>query len=50
LFDGEHSFELITLEKNRTLFKNSEKFKGILVPLFKKKLNVETKAGCIEMN
>jgi len=50
LFYGEHSFELITLENNRTLFKHSEKFKGILVPLFKKMLNVETKASFIEMN
>jgi hypothetical protein len=34
LFDGEHQFELIDNGDGTTLFQQSEKFKGIFVPLF----------------
>lgn len=34
IFTGQHRFELVALEGGRTLFKQSEKFNGILVPLF----------------
>lgn len=50
LFDGEHKFELIDNGKGTTTFIHSERFKGILVPLFKEKLNKNTKNGFIEMN
>ncbi len=36
LFDVEHSFELIDNLDETTTFMHSEKFEGILIPLFKK--------------
>lgn len=50
LFDGEHKFELIDQGNGTTQFRHSEKFKGILVPLFWKKLDTNTRQGFIEMN
>ncbi len=50
LFDGEHKFELIDNGKGITTFRQSEEFKGILVPLFKKQLDNNTKRGVEEMN
>lgn len=50
LFDGEHKFELIDNENGTTTFIQSEKFKGILVPLFKKQLDNNTKKGFEAMN
>lgn len=50
LFDGEHKFELIDNRNGTTTFKQSEKFKGILVPFFKKQLDNNTKKGFEEMN
>ena len=50
LFDGEHKFELIDNGNGTTTFKQSEKFKGILVPLFKKMLDNNTISGFNEMN
>lgn len=50
LFDGEHKFELIDNRNGTTTFRQSEKFKGILVPLFKKQLDYNTKKGFEEMN
>jgi hypothetical protein len=47
LFDGDHEFQLIDNGKETTTFKQSEKFKGILVGL----LNLEnTKKGFEAMN
>ncbi len=50
LFDGEHSFELIQNSDGTTTFIQSEKFKGILVPLFKKMLDTNTLEGFNLMN
>lgn len=50
LFDGEHKFELIDNGNGTTTFIQSEKFKGILVPLFKKLLDNNTKKGFEQMN
>lgn len=50
LFDGEHKFELIDNRNGTTTFIQSEKFNGILVPLFKKLLDTNTKKGFEEMN
>jgi len=50
LFDGEHKFELIDKGNGTTSFKQSEKFKGILIPLLKKMLDTKTVAGFNLMN
>ena len=50
LFDGEHKFELIDNANGTTTFIQSEKFTGILVSLFKKQLDNNTKKGFEEMN
>lgn len=50
LFDGEHRFHLIDNSDGTTTFIQSEVFKGILVPLFNKKLNTDTKTGFEAMN
>ena len=50
LFDGAHKFELIDNGNGTTTLKQSEKFKGIMVPLFKKLLDNNTKRGFEEMN
>ena len=50
LFDGEHRFKLVDNGDGSTKFEHSEKFAGLLVPLFKKKLLSQTKLGFEEMN
>jgi hypothetical protein len=50
LFDGEHRFELIDNQNGTITFIQSEKFGGILVPLFSKMIDVNTKAGFQLMN
>lgn len=50
LFDGEHKFELVDNQNGTTTFIQSEKFKGILVPLFKKMLDTNTVNGFNLMN
>jgi hypothetical protein len=50
LFDGEHKFELIDNGNGTTTFKQSEKFNGIFVPLFKKMLDKNTTNGFNLMN
>lgn len=45
LFDGEYFFELINNLGGTTTFMQSEKFEGILIPLFKKMLDTNTKEG-----
>lgn len=50
LFDGEHKFELIDHGNGTTTFIQSENFKGILVSLFAKQLDNNTKRGFMEMN
>ncbi len=50
IFDGEHKFELIDNGNGTTTFRQSEKFKGILVPLFKEMLDNNTINGFNEMN
>ena len=44
------SFELIDNKNGTTTFIQSEKFKGILVPLFKKMLDYNTVNGFNAMN
>ena len=50
IFDGHHKFELKDNNDGTTKFTQSEIFKGVLVPFFKKNLNTNTKNGFIEMN
>lgn len=50
LFDGHHQFEIIEESAGYVILKHSEDFKGVLVPLFKKKLNNGTKKGFMAMN
>ena len=50
LFDGEHKFELIDNHDGSLTFIQSEKFEGILVPLFKKMLDTNTVNGFNLMN
>ncbi|HEY5462890.1 MAG TPA: SRPBCC domain-containing protein [Hanamia sp.] len=50
LFDGEHKFELIYNGNGTTTFRQIEKFRGILVPLFKKMLDENTFNGFNLMN
>lgn len=50
LFDGEHKFELISNTDGSTTFIQSERFTGILVPLFKAMLETNTLNGFNNMN
>ncbi|ORC32994.1 polyketide cyclase [Marispirochaeta aestuarii] len=50
LFDGEHSFELIQNDDGTTTFLQKEIFRGILVPLFRKMLDHNTRNGFELMN
>lgn len=50
LFDGEHGFELTDNGNGTTTFRQSEKFSGLLVPLFKKMLDHNTVKGFQLMN
>jgi hypothetical protein len=50
LFDGEHRFQLIDNKDGSTTFIQSEQFNGLLVGLFAKKLDTETKDGFEAMN
>jgi hypothetical protein len=50
LFDGLHSFEIIDNKNGTSTFIHSEKFGGILVPLFNGMLEKDTKPGFEQMN
>jgi hypothetical protein len=50
LFDGRHSFKIIEQADSTCVFEHSEKFNGILVPLFSKMLDTKTKVGFEQMN
>lgn len=50
LFDGEHIFTIETLESNRVRFIQREVFTGLLVPLFARSLDTDTRRGFEEMN
>lgn len=50
LFDGEHRLALEALPGGGTRFRQEERFTGILVPLFRKSLDKDTRRGFEEMN
>ena len=50
LFDGEHIFTIEPLGTNRARFIQREIFTGLLVPLFARGLDTDTRRGFEEMN
>lgn len=50
LFDGQHTFEIIPINSNQCLFKQTETFSGLLLPLLKKRLSHELPQQFMEMN
>ena len=50
LFDGEHVLQIVDHADGTVTFVHEEYFSGILVGLFAKKLDTETRAGFEEMN
>ncbi len=50
LFDGEHTFLLRDNNDGTTTLMQFERFRGILVPIFKKMLDVNTQEGFKQMN
>lgn len=50
IFDGEHIFEISDNKDGTSTFVHRENFSGILIPLFKKMLDVSTKRGFEMMN
>ena len=50
LFDGEHSFTIEPLREGRVRFTQREVFTGLLVPLFARGLDTDTRRGFEEMN
>jgi hypothetical protein len=50
LFDGEHRFVIEPTGGSRVIFTQSEKFKGLLVPLLWKSLDKNTREGFNQMN
>ena len=50
LFDGEHAFIIQDNQDGSITFRHEEKFKGILVGLFRKKLDTEIKEAFEQMN
>jgi hypothetical protein len=50
LFDGEHSFTIEPLGEGRVRFIQREVFTGLLVPLFARGLDTDTRRGFEEMN
>ena len=50
LFDGEHILIIERISQDKVRFRQSEKFSGLLVPLFWRSLDVDTRRGFNEMN
>ena len=50
LFDGEHIFQIEPLPGGGCLVRQSENFGGLLIPLFRKSLDGETRQGFEAMN
>jgi hypothetical protein len=50
VFDGEHRFVIKTVAAGKVRLQQSEQFTGILVPMFRRRIDRETKRGFEEMN
>ena len=50
IFDGEHAFLITPLENGRVRLRQQETFRGLLVPLLRRLLDGQTRAGFEAMN
>ncbi|MBI4591057.1 MAG: SRPBCC domain-containing protein [Candidatus Rokubacteria bacterium] len=50
IFEGEHAFQITPLEKDQVRFVQHETFRGLLVPLLRRWLNGQTRAGFVAMD
>jgi hypothetical protein len=50
VFDGRHRFELATLPDGRSRLTQSERFRGLLVPVLWRSVNGPTTAGFVQFN
>ena len=50
LFDGEHRFLIEPRSNGQVSFSHSETFRGLLVPLLRRRLDLNTRQGFLEMN
>jgi hypothetical protein len=50
VFDGEHRFVIKTVAAGKVRPQQSEQFTGILVPMFRRRIDRDTKRGFEEMN
>jgi hypothetical protein len=50
IYDGDHRCVIEPLQSGKVLFKHSERFDGLLIPLFRTSLDRDTKRGLVEMN
>jgi hypothetical protein len=50
IFDGEHRFVIEARSDHTVRFRQSERFTGMLVPLFRRSLDRDTRRGFTEMN
>ena len=50
VFDGDHHFKIEPISNESSRLEHSETFKGLLVPLFRKRLDRDTRRGFEEMN
>ncbi|MGV8080152.1 MAG: SRPBCC family protein [Syntrophales bacterium] len=50
IFDGNHGFLIQPLAGGKVLFRQTEHFRGVLVPVFRGRLDRETRRGFEEMN
>ena len=50
IFDGEHSFAIEPIDQSRVRFTQSERFSGLLVPVFARSMDADTQRGFAEMN
>ena len=50
IFDGEHAFLITPIENGRVRLRQQETFRGLLVPLLRRLLDGQTRAGFEAMN
>ena len=50
LFDGEHRFTIEETEPGRVIFRQDERFRGLLVPFLRRFIEVDTLASFHEVN
>lgn len=50
VLDGRHRFEIVPVDANRSRLIHSEVLSGVLVPIFRRMLTVDTPAAFVRMN